>query len=71
MTPLIVWSPLRQRWYLVTRYTAKQVKPDGPRYLKASRKVDVTDQMTRILKACGATRKLPRGLQIVLPKDAA
>jgi hypothetical protein len=53
VTPRIVYSPLGKCWYVVTRYREKEgVGLDGVRrrWLVASTKYDVTDQMLAILK---------------------
>lgn len=52
MIPRIVYSPLSHEWYVVTRYTEK-VSASGAKYIIASKKFDVTDQMHAILSKTG------------------
>jgi hypothetical protein len=52
VNPRIVFSPLTQSWFVVTRYVEK-TSATGQRYIVASKKYDVTDQMIAILSPKG------------------
>ncbi len=54
--PRIVFSELGKRWYVVTRYREKEgtgLDGERHRYIVATTKYDVTEQMKTILKARG------------------
>ena len=60
-TPRIVFSELGQRWYIATRYREKSgvnaVTGENMRYIVATTKHDVTDQMQTILTSRIGQRK--------------
>ena len=67
MTPRIVYSPLGRCWYVVTRYTEK-TSAAGAKYIVASQKYNVTDQMRAILSKAGRAavrRGRPARVEIV------
>jgi hypothetical protein len=53
-TPRIVYSPLGNRWYVVTRFREKAgINPSSgepTRYMVASIKYDVTDQIDAVVQ---------------------
>lgn len=53
MTPRIVFSPISDRWFVATRYAVRvghdAATGEKTSYIVASKKHDVTDQMTAIL----------------------
>lgn len=53
MKPIIGYSPLTGRWYVMTSYNTKKDE-DGMTHYVADEKFDITDQMERILKKYGS-----------------